>query len=70
MIKRYKKNMGGVDLFDQKFTYYHYQYRFIKWWKFLFIYLLEIAINNSFMIFFKLNHDADKLCLNFRQALA
>ena len=51
IVAKYTNNMGGVDLFDQKVAYYHYPHRFAKWWKFLFGYLLEIAINNAFIIF-------------------
>lgn len=57
--------MGGVDLFNQSFTYYHYPHRFAKWWRFLFAYLLEISINIFFIVFLKLNHDAAKDHYNF-----
>lgn len=57
--------MGGVDLFNQRFTYYHYPHRFVKWRRFLFVYLLEISINIFFIVFLNLNHDAAKDHYNF-----
>ena len=43
--------MGGIDKFDQRLQYYSYPHKFMKWWKFIFIYLLEVAIFNSFVIY-------------------
>ena len=43
--------MGGVEKFDQMLSYYPYPHKFQKWWKFLFVYLVEIGIYNSFVIY-------------------
>ena len=53
MLEHYNKYMKGVDLFDQRITYYAYPHSSIKWWKYLFFYLLEIAYFNVYVIFSK-----------------
>lgn len=53
MIKEYNTYMKGVDIFDQRLTYYSYPHKFKKWWKYIFIYLLEISMFNSFIIYNK-----------------
>ena len=35
--------------FDERLAYYGYPHRFKKWWKYLFVYLTEISILNSFI---------------------
>lgn len=51
MIEDYRKHMGGVDLFDQRIQYHSYPHKCKKWWRYYFHFLLEIALNNSFIIF-------------------
>lgn len=51
MISEYRKSVGGVDHFDQRITYYAYPHKYKKWWKYFFNYLIEIAINNAYIIF-------------------
>ena len=65
VIANYQKNMGGVDLFDQMLTYYHYPHRFIKWWKYLFIYLMEVALYNSFIIYTKLQGQRGEIKIKY-----
>lgn len=50
IFKDYKVHIDGVDLLDQRFMYYCYDHYFKKPWKYFFLYLVEIAINNSFVI--------------------
>lgn len=50
-LTSYRKFMSGVDKFDQSLQYYAYPHKFKKWWKFFFVYLIEIVIYNSFIIY-------------------
>jgi len=47
----YNQVMKGVDQFDQNMSYYLYSHRFSKWWKNCMIYLIEIAIYNSYVLY-------------------
>ena len=47
-------NMIGVDIFDKRIGTYAYAHRSQKWWKYLFIYLLEMAISNSYFVFLEI----------------
>ena len=50
-ITQYCKYMGGVDLSDQNRSYYPVQSRRnIKWWKYIFYFLLDISIVNSWVL--------------------
>jgi len=54
-IELYNKNMGGVDLADQKLQVYLSVHRTLKWWKKIAIYLLEATFVNSSIIWKALN---------------
>ena len=51
MLNEYNQYIKGVDLFDQRITYYSYPHNFQKWWKYIFIYLVEMAIFNSYVVY-------------------
>lgn len=73
MLHHYNKYMKGVDLFDQRITYYANPHSSIKWWKYLFFYLLEIAYFNVYVIFSKrMSDECEKEIsyLNYRIDLA
>ena len=53
-IQKYSCFMRGVDKFDQKLGYYRYNHRFSKWWKNCFVYLMEICMINSHIIYNKI----------------
>ena len=64
--------MGGVDNFDQRIQYYSYPHKCKKWWKYYFHFLVEIALNNSFIIFNATRRAAGKdqvSFLDFRLAI-
>jgi len=50
-LSDYNEYMGGVDLFNQKISYYAYEHRSAKWYKRVFYYFLEVAIINSYIIY-------------------
>ena len=73
MIQHCNKYMKGDDFFDQRITYYAYPHSSIKWWKYLFFYLLEIVYFNIYVIFSKrMSDECEKEIsyLNYRIDLA
>ena len=50
-ILNYNANMGGVNLTDQLRTYYPNGRKGYKWWRCCFLYLLELSILNSFLLY-------------------
>ena len=53
--------MKGVDQFDQNDSYYKFRHRFKIWWKSLFVYMIDIAIYNSYLIYKRINSKKDHL---------
>ena len=50
-VTQYCKFMGGVDLSDQNQSYYPVQdRRSVKWWKYIFYFLLDICIINAWIL--------------------
>lgn len=76
IVSHYNKNMGGVDLMDQRKVYYEVDRRSkIKYYLRLFFDLFDIAVNNAYIIYTKLH--AEKriegnllTCLQYRQVIA
>ena len=52
-IDDYNKNMGGVDKHDQKLASFSILRRSLKWYRKLFIYLFDMMLLNSSIIFYK-----------------
>jgi len=50
----YNSNMNGVDIFDQRLSYYKIDRRSKKWWHRIFFYLLDASIVNSNNIYNRL----------------
>ena len=51
LINKYNNNMGGVDRMDQNISVYRISIRSRKWWWPLFAYLLDVAMQNSWLIY-------------------
>jgi len=66
-INDYVMNMRGVDRINQNAYYYKNKFRSIKWWKRVFFYLLEVVMNNSFILFTKENQNVRMSRLKFRE---
>lgn len=76
VVVKYNKNIGGVDLMDQKKLCYEVDWKAkIKYYLRLFFDILGIVINNSYIIYCKL-HEAkyvegtELVSLEFRQVVA
>mgnify|MGYP002224293578 CR=1 FL=1 len=50
-VVNYTKNMGGLDLADQMRDYYGVGRPSKKWWKYLFHFVINVSIVNSFIIY-------------------
>lgn len=50
VIVDYIKHMGGVDLSDQLLTYYSFLRKSCKWWRKLFVHLLNMLILNAHIL--------------------
>jgi DNA excision repair protein ERCC-6 len=51
LISKYNKNMGGVNRMDQNIGAYRISIRSRKWWLPLFAYLLDVAMQNAWLIY-------------------
>lgn len=49
-IVAYNQHMGGVDLSDQLLQYYTAQHKTLKWYRKIFLHLLDIAATNAYTI--------------------
>ena len=50
-IQRYVENMRGIDVGNQIRSYYYFPHRSVKWWKKVFIEMLEITTVNAYICF-------------------
>ena len=62
-IRQYTAHMGGVDLFDQMVNYYSFARRTQRWTKKVIMYLLQLAIQNSYSVYRKYTTDEKKMTL-------
>lgn len=53
VAEKYSSNMRCVDIMDQNLENLDIKQKSYKWWKPIFYRILEIAINNSFIIYNK-----------------
>lgn len=51
LIGQYNKNMGGVDRMDQNIATYRISIRSRKWWWPLFAYMVDVAMQNAWLIY-------------------
>ena len=70
-VDLYNNNMGGVDRSDQLRSYYSACGPSKKWYKYLFWFIFDLSLVNSFIIFKENVHRRGRRTLvNFRLALA
>ena len=61
IIRHYTHHMGGVDLFDQMINYYSFARRRSRWTHKLNKYLLQLAVQNAFVMYTMYTTDRPKL---------
>ena len=61
-IADYNTHMGGVDKSDQMIKYYEILHKSLKYWKKIFLHMVDLAVFNSFIMFTALQkeHPQDK----------
>ena len=70
VIVDYTRLMGGVDLSDQLMTYYNFLRKTKKWWRKLWVHLLNMAVMNAFVLNRKFGANKKLSHYEFRQELA
>lgn len=68
-VECYNQYMSGVDLVDQKLVTYLSIHRTVKWWKKVFVYLLEASFVNASIIWKALHPDERFFVDKFRMAV-
>ena len=51
VVDKYNKHMDGVDLADQLRQHYSIGRSSYKWYRYIFWFLMDISISNSFLLF-------------------
>jgi hypothetical protein len=51
VVKQYRKNMGGVDTFDQLRSYVNLEMRSLKYWHPMMYFIFEAALVNSWVLY-------------------
>lgn len=69
-IKMYNHSMGGTDRMNQNINYYRVSIRGKKWWWPLFTWMLDVAIQNAWILARSQNKFEKKDQLDFRRDLA
>jgi hypothetical protein len=64
-VINYNTHMHGVDAADQHLAYYPFIHKTIKWPKKVFLYLLQCALFNSYVVFTKSNINSHKSFLDY-----
>ena len=59
-FEKYNKNMGGVDLADQRRKYFTASRKSSKWWIYLFSFIFDTVIDNAYIIYLTSNYPQPK----------
>ena len=51
MVEQYNQYMGGVDKSDQLSSYYGFCHRTVKWWRWGFFHLRDMAVVNAYVLY-------------------
>lgn len=68
-VKMYNTHMGGVDLMDSLVGLYPHKQRNIRWYMRIFFHLLNVTVNNAWLLWRKDNHESMDL-LEFKSSIA
>ena len=58
--------MRGVDTFNQSASYYNFHHRHIRWYRTIIGWLIEVTLNNAFLIYQKIKPEYNMSSLEFR----
>ena len=59
MIRDYQFKMKGVDLFNQRMSYYSTNFRSLRWYFRIIYFYMEIAMINSYLVYVKIQNKLD-----------
>ena len=62
--------MRGVDKANQSIAFYHFNHKSIKWYKTLFVSILETSISNAYCLYKARNPNTSLKALKFREELS
>ncbi len=66
IVEDYNKYMGGTDLAGQLCTYYTHTHKTFKWWKRVFITILDICLLNANVVYNSIDTNKSLSTLDFR----
>ena len=66
LVKGYSGYMKGVDYFNKASSYYRFPHSSWKWYRTIFNWLLEVALNNAYYLY-KTSRDEDEKVITFLQ---
>lgn len=69
VVMEYTKHMGGVDLADHYATSYNFNRKTSKWWRKMFFWFLDTAVNNALILYREYIHNNNITSRNFRRQL-
>ena len=71
VVHEYNHHMNGVDKMDQMMAYYGFERKSIKWWRKVFFWMVEVAVNNAHVLYKSYTSNSRKMSLkDFRRELA
>jgi hypothetical protein len=70
VIVQYTSLMGGVDLSDQLMNYYNFLRRTKKWWRKMWVHLLNMILHNAYILNRNFGHDKKMSHYDFREEIA
>ena len=51
VVDQYNKYMLGVDLLDQRMSYYQFVRKSVKWWRKVFFWMVEVVVVNAYIVY-------------------
>jgi hypothetical protein len=69
IVGEYLANMKGVDTFNQAASYYRFPHRHIRWYRTIIAWLIEVALNNAYLIYQKICSNEMMDPLKFRMSI-
>ena len=69
-IDSYNQGMNGVDMLDQRMSYYRYPHRHLKWYMVVYHFMMEVALVNAHLSYRMATGDKAKTARRFRKEVA
>ena len=69
-VVHYTRKMGGVDRSDQLMTYYHFLRKSSKWWRKLWVHMLNMVVMNAYILYTKFGSGKIMSHNDYREVIA